>query len=244
MNEKINNSEDALKKAANLYSEEYGQSLLRELEEMRSQNVSYMMPRADAVALNLIKENAKSDAKKKNNRILKIVSSLAACLVVVIAVSQFIDFQDGQYDSSAPGAPDVDSSYPGDTAEAPAAETPSAEPPEPPGLSWDEIQPISFTLPEGFEVSRSELDNGKTIHHLESSDSNHPDDVVLTISRPDGDEDFLGTETINIDGQAVNTKVDDGYLMLLFENNGRLYTLSTERDMDALTILYREAVST
>ena len=56
---------------------------------------------------------------------------------------------------------------------------------------------------------------------------------------PEGDEFYLGTEIVYIDSKAVNTKVDDGYMMLLFEKDNKLYTLSCKDDMETLTYMYR-----
>ena len=215
MDDKFKNSEDALRNAANLYAEEHGKSLLAEFEDMRAHGVSYMTPRADKVAQDLIKTNQKS----KINKFVKIFAPIAACLVIVFAVVQVTNL--GGQDAG------------------PQGDTPAASPSESTEIYWDEIQPISFTLPTGFTVAESKLDNGKTIHRLESTNEEHPDDVVLTISEPEGAESFIGSETINIDGNNVHTKVDDGFMMLLFEKDGKLYTVSTESDMDSLANFYR-----
>ena len=217
--------EDNLKKAAELYAEAYGKSLLSEHADMQAQNVRYLTPRADDVVRKL--SRVRNRAQRRRN--IGVLAAVAASLVIAIAIPSIMDQTTTGPSTSVPSSPDMAADIPSDTGPTPP----------PSQIDWTVMQPLSFTLPDEFKISSSELDNGMSIYRLSSNSDLYPDDVVLTMQQPEGDEVYLDTEIVYIDSKAVNTKIDDGYMMLLFEKDEKLYTLSCRDDMGALTYMYR-----
>ena len=211
----IDKNEDNLKRAAEMYAEAYGQSLMSELDDMRARRVSYMTPRADGV----VRDLSRLSTRIRRKRFTGALAAVAACLVIAIAIPQIMDRT-----TTGPATPSVSDDAP--------SSSPSL-------IDWTVMQPLSFTLPDEFEIESSELDNGMSIYRLDSNSELYPDNVVLTMQEPEGDVMFLGTETVYIDDKAVRTKLDDGYVMLLFEKDDMFYTLSCENDLGTLTYLYR-----
>ena len=245
----MNDIEQKLKKAAELYAREEGETLLAEAEGLRRENVSYLTPRADKTVRGL----AAKRRRPSNRNALIGAASAAACILIVIRIISGVPGMSGGGIGSYDAAPEpaseapqsADSSDDGGAMESPAdggvAESPtdSGAPGEsvPPGFP-QEILPISFALPAGYHVTSVELDNGMSIYELESS---RRGTVVLTMYYGDtyANTKFAGFSEVIIDGRPVPAKVNDAYRLLAFEQDGLMYTLSSEDDLGALAAFYR-----
>jgi hypothetical protein len=209
-----------LKEMAERYADAYGASLLSELRQMEKENVRYLMPRADEQIRKL------AGRRKRRSRTIGWVAAIAACLVLVVSLPRIISTLPGP-GNAAPGM----SAAPG-MEEAPSQSgSPSAD--------WNQIQRLSFALPDEFAVSNAELDNGMTIYRLDG-DAGY-DNVVLTLQEPPDrsiDDLFSGMEIVTVHGDPVPAKIDEEYKLLTFENDGTLYTLSCKDDVGTLAYLY------
>jgi hypothetical protein len=241
----MNKSEEKLKRAAELYTKKAGESLLKETEEIRRSNVSYITPRADKAVRELMAEEKlskrRSTQQPKQRKMIFGFCAAAACVIITFAlISGVPGFPGGGSGGGAPEASDSGSG--GAAAEAPAeAPDPGAATPAPaPGpVMPTEIMPITFTLPADFRVENVELDNGMSVYNLESDVYGS---VVLTmIYKTDGaGEDFFeGFDEVIIDGAAVPAKVRDTYKLLAFNFGNVFYTLSSEDDLGSLAAFYR-----
>jgi hypothetical protein len=61
---------------------------------------------------------------------------------------------------------------------------------------------------------------------------------------PESYDPFDGTETVYVDGEPVPAKVDDAYMLLTFEQDEKLYTLTSKDDLGSLAYLYERIVTT
>lgn len=91
---------------------------------------------------------------------------------------------------------------------------------------------VSFSLPSGYEISTTTVDQGETIYYIEHSKQ---DDVVLVV-RPgtlELDDDSL--EPVAIGTVTAYGKQTADYSILKFEKDGFLYTLTCYYEYQTLT---------
>lgn len=96
--------------------------------------------------------------------------------------------------------------------------------------------PLTFALPGQFSVAGVELDQGKTVYTLDNSQL---DPVVMTLEQ-NADTAFLETLTpLTLEGRQVYGLSEDRYQLLAFEQEGILYTLTCQHDLNTLAELGR-----
>ena len=233
----MSDREEKLKRAAELFAKQEGESLLAEADALRRQKVSYLTPRADKAVRGLI---AKSGRPKRRTALISVCAA-AACLMLVFRLAAGLP--DERTSSDAAPAMSAASEEPESPEMAGATDAPPGVPDAPPVVPMPaEILPISFALPADYRVRAAEYDNGMSIYALESDQYG---DVVLTMyyeedgavgTGVDMDEGF---GEVIIDGTPVPAKVRDTYMLLAFEKDGLQYTLSSEDNLGALAAFYR-----
>ena len=232
----MDSREEKLKKAAELYAKNEGESLLREAEEIRRQNVSYMTPRADRTVYDLMAAGRRANQRPKQRKALYGLCTAAACIVLTFIIISNVPGKGGSESEMV-----ADSGTDAAAAEAPAAPMPAPELLPEPELPAD-ILPISFELPADFRIENAELDNGMSVYNLQSDVYGN---VVLTMyyktagEEAPGEDFFKGFDEVIIDGTAVPAKVRDTYKLLAFNFDRMFFTLSSEDDLGSLAAFYR-----
>jgi hypothetical protein len=225
-------SENDSKRVAQAWAEQYGESLLAEVEAMREQEVSYQTPRADQVARSVAARRGGPARRRRTAAFIGLAA--AACLVIVVGIAGIPSLMAPP--STSPGDAVIDFS--------------------PPASDAAKI-PISFDLPADYRVAATDYDNGMSLYTLESAARG---DVVLTMyheneqqadataadaaadAAAESGSSFTPTDKVVIDGTAVPAKVDEAYMLLAFEHGGVRYTLSDRDDMGTLAAFYRAIV--
>jgi hypothetical protein len=237
-------SENDSKRVAQAWTEQYGKSLLVEVEAMREQGVSYQTLHADQVVQGVT--SRRSGPAKRRRTAMFTALAAAACLVIVAWIAGVPSLV------APPSTSPSDVVNSGDGANSGGATIDS------PASPSDETKiPISFDLPAGYRVAGSDYDNGVSLYTLASTRRN---DVVLAMYREneqqtdaaavaadtaataEGGASFVPTDEVLIDGTAVPAKVDEAYMLLTFEHGGVQYTLSNRDDMGTLAAFYRAIV--
>ena len=222
-----------LKTIADTYIEKYGKSLAQEAEQLNNDNVTYLTPKLDSKVKQII--------RNKGRRASRYIPLIAASIVLILLIPVIITSIGGRYLKTASN--EVANSESGAMSEAADVVGSSSS-----GISENEekmvlegssegnsvIIPLSNRLPEGYSLVYSELDNGQTIHHI---DSDNQDNVVVTISERIDDDWYLGLDTVDIDGTRgyyINSKE---YKMLVFTKNNYIYTLTCQYEMNTIYYL-------
>ena len=216
--------EQKFKNAAELYAKNEGEALLEEAAGLRRRNVSYLTPRADRA----VRELASKRKRPRRRNALLGFAGAAACIIIAVRLISGVPgaMSGGGSIENAAQAPPVLENLEKDVAAS--------------GAFGQEIIPISFVLPAGYEITSADFDNGMSVYALENEARGA---VVLTMYYADeagaapGMEDGFGE--IIIDGASVPAKVNDAYKLLAFESGGLQYTLSSEDDLGALAAFYR-----
>ena len=236
----MNDVEQKLKKAAELYAGEEGEALLEEAERLRKDNVSYLTPRADKTVRGLA---VKRRRPRGRNALIGAASAAACILLAIRIISGLPDLPGGGSSESAAPEPASEAPQEPEAADGGAADSPPSDA-GPPGFP-QEIIPISFALPADYHVSSADLDNGMSVYELESD---RHGTVVLTMyyeadygSSAPGRDPYTDArfDEVIIDGTPVPAKVNASYRLLAFEQDGLMYTLSSEDDLGALAAFYR-----
>jgi hypothetical protein len=232
-------SENDSKRVAQTWAEQYGESLLAEIETMREQGVSYQTPRADQAVRSVSVRRGRPARRRRTAMFMGLAA--AACLVIVVGIVTIPSLMAPPFTS------------PGDATKSGDAVIDSS----PPAPDAAKI-PISFDLPAGYRVAASDYDNGMSLYTLRSTAHG---DVVLamypeneqqadagvanapaTDAAAENEASFAALDEVLIDGTTVPAKVDEAYMLLTFEYEGVHYTLSDRDDMGALAAFYRAIV--
>lgn len=95
----------------------------------------------------------------------------------------------------------------------------------------DDIIPLEAALPDNFSITNIVQDGSETIYNI--ADTNN-DGVILTICKSDGTMDIDGFEQININQTPAYVLEEDDYILLKFEKDGCLYSLTCKYNVNTL----------
>lgn len=219
------------KQLAQKYAEKDGENLLAELEKLEQVNAYKFTPRLDEKVAGMRKRVDRA----RRNRFGGIVGVAAACLVAAVLVPAVIKMQSnkGMETTAMDEVAVWEESAPQEATEAPAMEEGAAGGTEADAADGEmyPLIPLAAELPENFSVSAVEQDVAKTIYYL---DNTQRDNVVLTMKYSEELPDDAEFEEMEINGQPVYYKYKPEYSVMTFNQDGILYELSCEHDLDTL----------
>lgn len=225
---KPNSSEELLRHMASEYMEQLGAELRKELEELEKSKVSYLTPRLDE------RIRRETGAGRRPKKWVRLASLLAAGLVLLLLVPQFLRLnQNSGLSSSAAAADNAvgTEETPQADGEKAAGEMPDAAPDE---VLEFEVIPITFALPRNLEVAQVTQDEGKTVYYLQDANL---DDIVLTMEETEEQPAAEGLVETEIAGHIVYALAESRFQLITFQKSGILYVLTCQHDLNTLVPL-------
>jgi len=214
----MDDSEEKLRRAAKLYAEKDGESLIAESSGICAQNVSQITPRADKV----VKRILAKEKRKKWRKALIGVCAAAACVVVYLLLT-----------TVAPGneAPPLDVPLPADFVVYDSVFDNGASVYH---LKSETHGDVTLTI--GDESGADGVVSGEG-----SGVGSANGDATSAGSAANSDE-YAGYDEVLIDGASVPAKVQGASKSLAFKYEGLSYTLSCDGDFGPLAAFYRNIV--
>lgn len=145
----------------------------------------------------------------KKQKMIHLTGFAAACLLLILLfpVFRYIQRDDGKSGNTA-------------------SDSAAHEPPK------EEVIPLSFSLPDNFEVAQTEIDQGVSIYYLNNT---YDDPVVMQMEYMDTAEPvFNHLQPVHIKGRPAYGLAAADYKILTFVHDNILYTLTCEYDINTL----------
>lgn len=228
------NENQFLTQIARRYAEHYGEILNAENAGLERQKVLTVTPGLD-------KKISRIGKTSGARRFYGGLSALAAAVLLMLMIPRLISLNDNGVMSPAPSAPASSGAEHSAAAPAPqpsaaeAEHSASAPPPQSsPAEPAPELLPLTFTLPDNFRVTDSELDNGKSVYYLSNA---FFDDVVMTMELDSDENVFAELSPLEINGQPVYYKYTSDFSVMAFEKRGITYVLTCKYDVNTLVPL-------
>lgn len=195
---------------ARRYTKAYGESLMIENRELRSQKVN--LSKADRAVKRLMLQSRR--------RIFYLIGGLAAACMVLVVVRPV---KNGLEETRT---------------QIIAEETQSDfRPPNQPGQSGQtsgELIPLAFSLPENLAVKETMVDQGQSVYLLADR---LQDDVVLIMEKLDSQVEAADTTelmVVEINGHQVYIRSDAAYKQLICYQEDLIYRMSCRYDINTL----------
>lgn len=205
---------------ARRYAKAYGEKLMAEHQELRSQKVN--LPKADQAVKRLIRQ--------RRQRMFYLIGGLAAaCLVLAVAwpvrhgmfpglntneeAKNQIIAKENQSESRPPDQP-------GQAGQ--------------PGQTSSELIPLAFSLPENMTVKATMVDQGQSVYLLAERGQ---DDVVLIMEKWDDQAeaaDITEMIVVEINGHQVYVRSEAAYQQLICYQGDLVYRLTCRYDINTL----------
>lgn len=232
------------KRIATDYIDTYGEELRAEHTALSQSNVEQITPSLDA------KVKRGKDAIRRS-RFTRGFGIVAACALIAIILpvlyqqsqttpNEVPALEQAAVYSQAPSAAAEEAIAKDSLGEAPVAEAPAMEEPTAEDtLSGQQAYqpiPLGFELPEQFSISKQAQDKGKTIYYLNNTEL---DDVVLTMQFASELPDTSGLKEVPINTSIAYGEYNPDFSRLVFIQDGILYELSSEHDLNTLIQLGR-----
>lgn len=229
------NIEELYKQLASAYVEREGEELHREDAALRAQAEGRATPALDAK----LKWKLRGIKRRRYMRIASMAA--AACLVLAL----FLPLALRSFNMAGESRPDetgqtVDAAEPTSPAVSeeqeaglpPATSYPSAAEDTAPG-EYERLA-LRLTAASGFSINRSEQDRGETIYYI---DDELRDDVVVTLKRAGEQPDYSGLTPMELNGREAYGTYRADYSVLVFLEDGILYTMTCRYDFNTLVRL-------